>query len=119
MKLTKIIGWSMTFGFFGLLLIGAASAQTVTAIPPVGPTTVGDIVDFIKYFLRWVSIIFFIIAVLFIIFAAFTYLTAAGDPTKVASAKDKLIYAAVAIIIVVLATGVDIFIFSSLCLIQI
>ena len=42
---------------------------------------------------------------LFLIFAAFTYLTAAGDPTKVASAKDRLIYAAVAMIIAFLAVG--------------
>ncbi|MBI5079353.1 hypothetical protein HZB06_01590 [Candidatus Wolfebacteria bacterium] len=107
MKLTKIISWSMTLGFFGLLLASAVSAQTVTTIPPVGPTTVGGIVNLIQYLVRWVYIIFFVIAVMFLIFAAFTYLTAAGDPTKVSSAKDKLIYAVVAMIVAFLAVGFE------------
>ena len=68
-------------------------------------TTVSGLVDIIRGVVRWIYIIFFIIAVLFIIFAAFTYLTSAGDPEKVGTAKSQLIYAAIAIAVALLAVG--------------
>ena len=49
---------------------------------------------------------FYIIATLFIILAAFSYLTAGGDETKVKNAKTKLVYSLVAIAIAVVAGGV-------------
>jgi len=68
-------------------------------------TTVSGAVDIIRGVVRWIYVIFFIIAVLFIIFAAFTYLTAGGDPEKTTKAKNQLIYAAVAIAVALLALG--------------
>ncbi|MEK7555399.1 MAG: hypothetical protein AAB516_01100 [Patescibacteria group bacterium] len=85
------------------------SALLVVAGPPPIPsspvTSVTGIVDVIDNVVRWVYIIFFILAVLFIIFAAFTYLTAGGDEEKVKKAKDQIIYAAVAIVVALLAVG--------------
>ncbi len=68
-------------------------------------TTVSGVVDILRGVVRWLYVIFFIIAVLFIIFAAFTYLTAGGDPEKTTKARDQLIYAAVAIAVALLAVG--------------
>lgn len=89
------------------ILLG--SAVLVGAAPPPIPgspiTTVTGVVDVLDNIVRWVYIIFFILAVLFIIFAAFTYLTAGGDEDKVKKAKDQIIYAAVAIIVALLAVG--------------
>lgn len=62
----------------------------------------------------WVYTAFFIIAALFIILAAFTYLTAQGDPEKVGKAKDRIVYAVVAIVVALIAVGIDVFIESFL-----
>ena len=93
----------------GLFLINAASAQVanIPGITAVGPTSVGGIVDIIRAIVRWTYIIFFIIAVMFILFAAFSYLFSAGDPEKVATAKNRIIYAAVAVAVAFLAVGFE------------
>ena len=108
---TKIATLSLTALVIGLLVFGNVAIGQVANIPGVeriGPSTVGGIVDIIRQVVRWVYIIFFIIAVLFIIWAAFTYLTAGGDPEKVAEAKNRLIYAAVAIAVAFLAVGFEV-----------
>lgn len=48
---------------------------------------------------------FFIFAVIFILVAAFNYLTAAGEPEKIKTAHKMLIWAAVAIAIALIAVG--------------
>ena len=48
---------------------------------------------------------FFIFAVIFILVAAFHYLTAAGEPEKIKTAHKMLIWAAVAIAIALIAVG--------------
>jgi len=77
----------------------------VPGVDRVGPNTVGGLVGLFAQIVRWVYIIFFTVAVLLILFAAFTYLTAAGNEDKVKEAKDRLIYAAVAIVVALLAVG--------------
>jgi len=67
----------------GLLAVSAiagnvALAIQIPGISQVGPTSVTGTVDVIKNIVKWVYILFFIIAVLFIILAAFNYLTAQG-----------------------------------------
>jgi formate-dependent nitrite reductase membrane component NrfD len=53
-----------------------------------------------------------VLAIVFVLVAAFKYLTAAGDPEKVKSASHTLIYAAVAVVIAILAKGVPLIIGS-------
>ena len=72
--------------------------------------TAGGVKGVIQTIVKWVYIIFFIIAVLFIIFAAFTYLTAQGDPEKVKTATNQIIYAAVAIVVALVAVSIDLII---------
>lgn len=108
---TKIAALSLTALVISLLVFGNVAIGEVANIPGVdriGPSTVGGVVDIIRQVVRWVYIIFFIIAVLLIIFAAFTYLTAGGDPEKVAEAKNRLIYATVAIAVAFLAVGFEV-----------
>lgn len=89
-----------------VVLVGAAPPQ----IPSSPVTTVGGIVDVLDNIVRWVYIIFFILAVLFILLAAFTYLTAGGDEEKVKKAKSQIIYAVVAIVVALLAVGFQVII---------
>jgi len=54
---------------------------------------------------KWVYTIFFIVAVMFILFAAFNYLGGASEPEKIKKAHNMLIYAAIAIAIAFLSVG--------------
>jgi heme/copper-type cytochrome/quinol oxidase subunit 2 len=54
----------------------------------------------------WAYTIFFVVAVLFIIFAAFNYLTASGNPEKIKTAHSQLMWAIVAIVVALMAVGI-------------
>lgn len=91
---------------FSLLIFGnIEAAVNIPGIPIIGGRTgnVSGLVSIFSDIVKWIYTIFFIVAVMFVIFAAFTYLTAGGDPEKVGKAKDQIIYAAVAIIVALLA----------------
>jgi hypothetical protein len=55
----------------------------------------------------YVYIAFFIIAVLFIVLAAYDYLTKSGEPEKIKEVHKKLLYAAIAIVVALLAVGAE------------
>jgi len=107
----KIAALAMTVPTISLLLIPANVAigqvGDIPGVSRVGPTTVGGLVDILRNVVRWVYIIFFVIAVMFILFAAFNYLTAGGEAEKITKAKNQLIYAVVAIVVALLAVGFE------------
>lgn len=55
----------------------------------------------------WIQWILFVVAAVFIVLAAFTYLTAAGDAEKSGKAKKQITGAVIALVIALLATGVS------------
>lgn len=63
----------------------------------------GDILNLIGDAVGYVYIVFFIIAALFVIFAAFNYLSGANTPDKIKAAHSQLIYAGIAIAVALLA----------------
>jgi len=67
--------------------------------------TPGGLLDTIAGIVKWVYIIFFIIAVMLVLFAAFKYLGGAGNPERLKKAHDMIIYAAIAIAIALLSVG--------------
>jgi len=73
---------------------------------------IGGVVGLIIYAFQWIYTIFFIIAGIMILFAAFTYLTSGGDPEKVGSAKNQIIYAVVAIVVALLAVSINLIVKS-------
>jgi membrane-associated HD superfamily phosphohydrolase len=75
-----------------------APTAAVTSLSAVGQSLC-NITNWLFYFL-------IILAVLFIIVAAFKYLTAAGEPEKVKSASHMLLYAAIAIVVGIVAKAV-------------
>jgi len=77
---------------------GGAPTIGITSLSAVG-TSLCNITNWLFYFL-------IILAVIFIIFAAFKYLTAAGEPEKVKSASHMLLYAAIAIVVGIVAKAV-------------
>lgn len=55
--------------------------------------------------LRYAYTIFFIVAIIFILIAAFNFLTAKDNPEKVKSARSQILWAAVAIAIALISVG--------------
>ena len=112
---TKIAVSFLAFPVIVLLLLGMANIASgqqanIPGIQGVGPTTVGGLIDVLRGVVRWIYIIFFVVAVMFILFAAFNYLTAGGDAEKITTAKNQLIYAAIAIVVALLAVGFEVII---------
>lgn len=64
--------------------------------------------------INWLFYLLIIAAIVFVLVAAFKYLTAAGDPEKVKSAGATLLYAAIAVVIALVAKGLPFFVASFL-----
>ena len=73
---------------------------------PTGPQSVNQLINIVCTVTRWLFTLFILLAIIFIILAAYKYLTAGGAPEKVKGASQMLIYAVVAIVIAVLARGI-------------
>ena len=55
--------------------------------------------------INWIFWLLIVLTIIFVLYAAFLYLTAAGDPEKVKAASHTLLYAAVAVIVALIAKG--------------
>jgi len=87
-------------------LVSLAAAPTPAGVPQVQLTDPNQIFRILQSVVNWVAAVFFTVAVLFIFYAAWLYLGAAGDPEKLGKAKDQLIYSIVAIAIGLIAFSV-------------
>ncbi len=95
-----------TFAVIGLIAPILALAQ-VPPTPPVAPiTSYVGVINLLNTITNWLFAILIALAVIFIIIAAFKYLTAGGDPEKVKSANHSLIYAVVAIAVAIVAKAI-------------
>jgi hypothetical protein len=63
---------------------------------------------------NWLITISFAVAALFIVFAAFTFITAGGDPEKINTARNQVLYALIGVAVALLAWGLVTFIKSAL-----
>jgi uncharacterized membrane protein HdeD (DUF308 family) len=99
----------------GIFLVGFLAQAQITSPAPTGLITdVSGVWRIINTIVKWVYWLFFAMAVLFIILAAFTYLTAGGDPGKVKKANTQLIYAIVAVAVALIAYGIEALVRSAL-----
>jgi len=78
-------------------------APLPTGISPV-PTVTSGLLLF-QRILYWFSVAFWIAAGFFVFYAAYLYLTAAGNDERTKKAKQQLLYAVIAIIIAIMAAG--------------
>lgn len=79
------------------------------AQPPLATTTLTSpeqIVSFIKNITLYIFYGVMALAVMFIIIAAFYFLTAAGNPDKVTTARQMLIYAIIGVAVALLAYAI-------------
>jgi hypothetical protein len=74
--------------------------------PPAPIETFSGTYFTVVNFVNWMMVIFWILAVGFVMWAAFLYLTAGGNEEKITEAKKRLIYAFIAAVIALVATGI-------------
>lgn len=98
MRIKNILASVATFA-----LPFAAFAQTVTS----GITSVTGAKTWLTNVGGLIQSIFFIIAIIVLLYAAFLYLTASGDEEKVEKAKKMLVNALIAAAIAILAFGIQ------------
>ena len=94
----KIISALVLVSLLALPVIGFA-APAGPADPPEGL----DLWDALDTIVTYLFGLLIIVAVTFLILAAIQYVTAGGDPEKIKSAHQKVLYALVGIIVGVLA----------------
>ena len=110
---TSLIAFAISL----VLVLGVASGALAQApgdiIDPIGTgsagtefTTVGGLVGVLITIVQWIYTILFIVAVLFILLAAYNFITSKGDAEKVGTAKKQLLYAVVGIAVGLLAYAI-------------
>jgi hypothetical protein len=99
------------FTFSSATLVAQAAGPCITETGVECPKDFGKdasptiIVDLVNKVANWMFTFLLIIAVVYIILAAFNYLTSEGNEEKVTAAHKALVYAAVAIAVAVLSRG--------------
>jgi len=73
---------------------------------PTGPTTGAGVVALIENLINWFFVGFLLLAVVFILLAAWQFISSKAEPQAVSEAKNKLLWAAIAIIVAVFSRGV-------------
>jgi len=104
-KVLSIFGVA-SIALFPLLAFALTEPGQEVTNPPSVIQSIGDLLSLLSTIARWMLSILLIVAVIFIIWAGFDFVTAGGDPGKVAGARQKLLYAAVGIIVGVAAWGI-------------
>lgn len=108
----------------GVVAIAAVLASPLAALaqitqPPINYgdapiTSLGGVQSSLTAIVNWVIVIFWILTVLFLIWAAVLYLTAAGNEEKIKEARNRVIYALIAAAIALLANGLSGIVYSIL-----
>ena len=99
----------IVLAFAPVLAIGAEVEPKIGGRPVTVGNAFGDdpnnLLKRIETVTDWIFAIFITVAIIFILFAAFTYLTSGGGE-EVQKAHKQLLYAAVAIAVAVLSKGI-------------
>ncbi|MBI2625401.1 MAG: hypothetical protein HYW70_03690 [Candidatus Nealsonbacteria bacterium] len=96
MKKVLSVVFSSALSFLPAFALAAAAAS--------GPTDI-DVVASLTNITNWAFTLLLSVAGLFILFAAFNFVTAQGDPEKVKSARDFVLYALIGVIVALLSKG--------------
>lgn len=89
-----------------MALVLAAPAMAYQGLPDPGVDTVDGLIGVIYQVFDVLFAMLIIAAIAMIIYAAFTYVTAAGDSGKVGTANQMIIYAAAGIVVAIFAKAV-------------
>lgn len=79
-------------------------AQPTVATPTI--KTTADVFATINSIITLIMSVVVILAVIVILYAAYLYITAKGDPKNIDTAKTAILYAVIAVVIVLIAKGI-------------
>jgi hypothetical protein len=96
----------LAVSFLALPVYGQTPGSLTAPAPAGNINTVDDVFVLINQIFNILFWLLIVLAALFIIWAAFTYLTAAGDSEKITKANHRVIFAAVAVVVGVLAKAI-------------
>ena len=104
----KVFKFAKEYGIpaISLLLPLTTFAQLTgpgVSAPNSGLNSTGAIQTTLCQVINWMFYLLIIFAIIMVLVAAFKYLTAAGDPEKVKGASHTLLYAAVAVLVAIIA----------------
>ena len=104
----KTIAFIKMFGptIASLALPALVMAQTPPPVPSTNITSLNSVLSLLCVVFGWAFWFLVVLAVIFVMVAAFRYLMAAGNPENVGKAGSTLLYAAVAIGVALLARAV-------------
>ena len=88
-----------------LPIVGFAQVPTQPVQSPIN--SYADVISLIKKIAGIMQGLLYVLATVFIIIAAFKYLTSGGDEAKTKEAKNMIVYAIVAVAVALIAAGVS------------
>lgn len=106
-SIKKIAKKSVVFGIIAISLPLLALAEDPPIAPEGNITQISQIGTLITKLMGWLQWLLFLLAGVFIIWAALVYLTAGGDDGKLKTARQMIINAVIAIAIGLLAVGIQ------------
>lgn len=105
MNTKKIMSYAGSLAIALVPYLAAAQFTSTGALPGAKVTTYQGVLDLLKTLSGWMLGILIALAVVFLIYAAFLYLTSGGEQETLTKAKNYLVYAVVAIGVGLLARG--------------
>ena len=110
-KMRKIV---LGLAVLNLLILPAlVQGQDVLPAAATAPKNIG-LIGALNLIFNWVYTVVFVLAAFFLLLAAYTFITAGGDPEKLGKARGYLLYAVIGVIVGVLAYGLVSFVRSQL-----
>ena len=107
----------LSVAVLAILVAGLAVSTGVLAQEPtnglptadeLNVTGAQDLITKIDTVTNWIFAVFVAIAVIYIVLAAFQFVTGGGKPEEISMARQKLIYAAIGIAIALLARAIPV-----------
>ena len=92
-------------GLVGIMLLTPALsfAEVTVNVPKTNITSLSGVESVISRIVNWITTLFFVVAILYIFYAAYLFLTSGGDEEKIKTAKTQLLYSIIAIAVALLA----------------
>ncbi len=87
---------------------GPSVVQSTLNIGAQNVTSVSSIMLILVNVIKWIYTAFFVVAVMFILIAAYNFMRGGTNPKAVETAKAQLKYAVIAIVVALIASGVSV-----------
>ena len=103
-----VIEWGAPVVALALPVLASAQIQQPSVTAPTPYTNINQLTSasgILCTIINWMFWGLIVLTIIFVLIAAFKYLTAAGEPEKVKSAGNTLLYAAIAVVIALIAKG--------------